>query len=199
MTPRVAGRKPKLAFHPLTPDRWPDLKRLFGRNGACAGCWCMWWRQSHSEFERRKGEKNRRAFKRIVDSGAEPGLLAYLDDKPVGWCAIQPRQAFPRMEKSRVLRPIDDAPVWCVPCLFVAKEHRGTKISIGLLVAAVRYARMKGAEIVEGYPVDPKRGRTADAFAWTGTASAFRKAGFEEVARRSQTRPIMRYHLKGRR
>lgn len=199
MSPRAAARTPKLAFHPLTPDRWPDLKRLFGRSGACAGCWCMWWRQSHSEFERRKGEENRRAFKRIVDSGAEPGLLAYVDDKPVGWCAIQPRQAFPRMENSRILKSIDDVPAWCVPCLFVAKEHRGTGISIRLLVAAVKYARKKGAEIVEGYPVEPKRGRTADAFAWTGTASAFRKAGFEEVARRSQTRPIMRYHLKRRR
>lgn len=199
MSPRAARARPKLAFHPLTPDRWPDLKRLFGRTGACAGCWCMWWRLSHAEFERRKGEKNRRAFKRIVDSGIEPGLLAYTDDEPVGWCAIQPRQAFPRMENSRILKPVDDLPVWCVPCLFVAKQHRGTRISIRLLEAAVKHARKNGAKIVEGYPVEPTKGRMADAFAWIGTASAFHQAGFREVARRSETRPIMRYHLKRRR
>jgi GNAT superfamily N-acetyltransferase len=199
MSPRAARAKPKLAFHPLTPERWPDLKQLFGRTGACGGCWCMWWRLSHSEFERRKGEKNRRAFKRIVDSGIEPGLLAYLDNEPVAWCAIQPREAFPRMENSRILKPVDDLPVWCVPCLFVAKEQRRTGVSIRMLEAAVRHARKNGAKIVEGYPVEPKKGRAADAFVWTGTASAFRKAGFEEVARRSETRPIMRYHLKRRR
>jgi GNAT superfamily N-acetyltransferase len=199
MSPRPARVKPKLAFHPLTSDRWPDLRRLFGRAGACGGCWCMWWRQSQSEFERRKGEKNRRAFKRLVDSGIEPGLLAYLDDEPVGWCAVQAREAFPRLGKSKILKPVDSQPVWSVACLFVAKEHRAGGISIRLLEAAVKHARKHGAKIVEGYPVEPRKGRTADAFAWTGTASAFRKAGFEEVARRSQTRPIMRYHLRRRR
>ncbi|UCC74683.1 MAG: GNAT family N-acetyltransferase [Gemmatimonadota bacterium] len=196
MSPRAAAARVKLEFRPLTPDRWSDLKRLFGSQGACGGCWCMWWRLSHSAFEKRKGERNRRAFKRIVDSGAQPGLLAYIDDAPVAWCAIQPRDAFPRLEGSRTLKRVDDEPVWSVACLFVAKGHRRTGVSSRLLEAAVKHARRQGAKIVEGYPVEPKKGRTADAFAWTGTASAFRKAGFTEVARRSETRPIMRCELR---
>ena len=54
-----------------------------------------------------------------------------------------------------------------------------------------------GARIVEGYPVEPRRGSMPDAFAWTGTASAFRRAGFVEVLRRSATRPIMRFVVGG--
>ncbi len=199
MPRRRPDERTTLRFESLTPERWADLKQLFGMRGACGGCWCMWWRLRHSEFEQRKGEKNRRAFKRIVDSGAEPGLLAYLDDEPVGWCAVQPREAFPRLDTSRILKPVDDEQVWSVVCLFVAKPHRREGISSRLLEAAVKHARARGARIVEGYPVEPKKGHTADAFVWTGTASAFREAGFEEVARRSGTRPIMRCYLRRRR
>ncbi|HKQ62266.1 MAG TPA: GNAT family N-acetyltransferase, partial [Candidatus Polarisedimenticolaceae bacterium] len=90
-----------------------------------------------------------------------------------------------------VLKPVDAAPVWSVSCLFVARAHRRRGISVGLLRAARRHAARHGALLVEGYPVDP-RGRAPDAFVWTGLASAFRQAGFTEVARRSPTRPIMR-------
>lgn len=192
----LAGSKGKLQTHPLTPERWPDLERLFGHNGACGGCWCMWWRQSHSEFERKKGGANKRAFKRIVGSGVVPGLLAYLDGEPVGWCAIAPRDDYPRLDRSRILRPVDDRPVWSVTCLFIARAFRRRTISHRLLKAAVEHARRQGARIVEGYPVEPRRGKTADAFVFTGIASAFRAAGFKEVSRRSPTRPIMRRHLR---
>jgi GNAT superfamily N-acetyltransferase len=156
----------------------------------------MWWRLSHADFERRKGATNRRALKRIVSSGVVPGLLAYSGGEPVGWCAVQPREAFPRLERSRILKPVDDQPVWSVTCLYIKRGHRGKGLSRQLLEAAVKHARSQGARIVEGYPVEPKSGKTADVFVFTGVASAYRKAGFKEVARRSNTRPIMRRHLR---
>ena len=76
-----------IEIKPATPELWPQLETLFGERGACAGCWCMWWRLTRSEFERSKGEPNRRSFKRIVDSGRVPGLLAFENDEPIGWCA----------------------------------------------------------------------------------------------------------------
>ncbi len=185
-----------LEFHPLTPDRWMDLERLFGERGACGGCWCMWWRLSHREFEAQKGEGNRQALRALVQAGEVPGILAYRGGQPVGWCAVAPRERFPRLARSRILRPVDEAPVWSVVCFFVAKEHRGQGVHEALLRAAAEYVRQQGGGIVEGYPVEPEEGYLPPAFAYHGLASAFRKAGFVEVARRSETRPIMRLALR---
>lgn len=187
MTPGL----PKIQFHPATPDRWHDIEWLFGERGACAGCWCMWWRLSRSEWSRNKGNRNRKALRNLVCSGAEPGVVAYADGKPAGWCAIAPRQEYPSLERSRILKPVDEQRVWSVTCFFVSRHFRRKGLSGQLLKAAVDFARDKGAHIVEGYPHDQTHA-TADVFVFTGLASAFRKAGFKEVARRSKTRPIMR-------
>jgi GNAT superfamily N-acetyltransferase len=183
-------------FYPLTAERWTDFEKLFGKRGACGGCWCMWWRLKRSEFERQKGEGNREAIKRIVDSGKVPGILAYVSNQAVAWCSVAPREAYPTLERSRTLKRVDDKPVWSIVCFFVARPFRGKGITLKLLRAAIEYVDKHGGKIVEGYPVEPKRGRMPDAFAFTGLASAFRKAGFVEVARRSETRPIMRYVIK---
>ena len=186
----------RLAFHPLTPERWPDLEALFGQRGACGGCWCMWWRLTRAEFEKKKGQANRRAFRKIVGAGEEPGILAYAGDEPIGWCAIAPRQTYPSLNRSRILKPVDEAPVWSITCFFIARPYRRRGVSIKLIDAAVRYARTRGAKIIEGYPVAPRKGSIPDAFAWTGLPAAFEKAGFREVLRRSPTRPIMRRRLR---
>jgi len=188
-----------IEIHPLTPDRWKDVESLFGPRGACAGCWCMFWRLPHREYGRGKGEGNRRAFRALVRGGAAPGLLAYAGGVPVGWCAVAPRAEYGGLGRSRVLAPVDEAPVWSVPCFFVARDFRGRGLTVRLLRAAAAYAASKGATQLEGYPIAPKAGRTADAFAWTGLVGAFEKAGFVEVARRSPTRPIMRKKLRPKR
>jgi GNAT superfamily N-acetyltransferase len=186
----------RLTFHPLTPDRWDDFERLFGERGACGGCWCMWWRLKRSLFEKQKGAGNKRAMKAIVRKGDVPGIIAYAGKEPVGWCAVAPREDYGTLERSRILKPVDDQPVWSVVCFFVERAHRGSGVSVELLKAAVAHAKRHGARIVEGYPVEPKQDRMPDAFAWFGLASAFERAGFEEVARRSPTRPIMRILVK---
>jgi GNAT superfamily N-acetyltransferase len=183
-----------LSMHPLTLNRWPDLEALFGERGACGGCWCMTWRLPRSQFEQQKGAVNKHAFRALVAAGDVPGVLAYRDGLPIGWCAIAPRDEYPALGRSRILRPVDDAPVWSISCLFVARPFRRRGLSVRLIAAATDYARERGARVVEGYPIEP-RGDAAtmpDAFVWTGLAAAFRAAGFAEVARRSDTRPIMR-------
>lgn len=153
----------------------------------------MLWRLPRKQFESQKGDGNREAMKALVESGEVPGLLAYRDGQPIGWCALAPRERYLALGRSRVLKPVDDRPCWSVSCLFVHRAHRRRGVSVGLLRAAVRHARAHGAGILEGYPVEPRGGKPIPpAFAWTGIPKAYEAAGFLEVARGSPTRPIMR-------
>ncbi len=181
---------------PVTPDNWKDFETVMGPRGATGGCWCMYLRLSHSEFEAQKGEPNKVEMKAIVDSGEIPGILAYVDGQPAGWCSVAPREVYTRLERSRVAKRVDDQPVWSVICFFVHKDYRHSGISSALLKAAIDYAKKQGAKIIEGYPVEPKKDKMPDVFAWQGFAEVFRRAGFKEVARRSETRPFMRLFLE---
>jgi GNAT superfamily N-acetyltransferase len=188
------------SFEPLVPERWDDFETLFGPRGACGGCWCMYWLASAAEFRRQQGQGNKQAMQGIVFSGKTPGILAYSSGKPVGWCALAPRPVYTRLERSRILKPLDDRPVWSVVCFFVDKPFRRQGLTVELLNAAVQFAAANGAHIVEGYPVEPKEGtmehpKMPDPFVYTGLASAFKQAGFVEEARRSETRPIMRRYI----
>ena len=182
----------KLRFFPATPDRWKDIENLFGQRGACGGCWCMTWRQSASDFQANKGDKNKAKLRGIVKKGNEPGVLAYDGDEPVGWCAVAPREQYPRLENSKIWARVDDQPVWSITCLFVKKNYRNHGLSAKLIEAATKLAKKHGGKIVEGYPQDLKGKRLPDAFVWTGLAPSFEKAGFEVAARRSENKPIMR-------
>ena len=157
----------------------------------------MTWRLPRKEFDRNKGEGNRRAFRAVVGSGAEPGVLAYAGGEPVGWCAVAPREAYPVLERSRILARVDDRPVWSITCLFVARRARRSGLSVALIRAAAAHAAGHGATVVEAYPVEPYSAQMPPAFAWTGFASAYLGAGFVEVARRSRARPIVRLELGG--
>jgi GNAT superfamily N-acetyltransferase len=190
-----------IVCRPLTPSRWDDLLELFGERGAYAGCWCMFFRTRQSEFDRgsrNKGRGNRRAFKKLVDTRGVPGLLAYVDGQPVGWCSVAPRSEFGRVERSPTTKPIDDeAGVWSIVCFYIDRYHRKSGVGSALLESAVEHARKKGARIVEGYPIDSSVRKVPNSEGYVGFQSMFEAAGFEEVARRSRSRPLMRYRIKG--
>jgi GNAT superfamily N-acetyltransferase len=189
--------------HPVTPGRWRDLVELFGEErGAYGGCWCMYFRLASTEFHegaRDHGRRNRAAMKAIVGSGSTPGLLAYMDGGPVGWVSVAPREEFGKIGRARSTKPVDDKPAWSIVCFYIDRHHRGDGVGTALLRAAVDYAREKGARLVEGYPVDPRRGKIPNAEAYYGLVSMFESAGFREVERRTPSRPIMRRALRPRR
>jgi len=186
----------KYKFFPVTNERWKDFEKLFGEKGACAGCWCMYWRLKQSVLDAQKGNGNKRAMKEIINSGKIPGILAYSEGEPIGWCSVAPREDFSKLDNTRILKPVDEKSVWSVVCFFIHKDHRKRGLSIALLNAAKIFVKSSGGKILEGYPIEPKKDKMPDAFAWTGISAAFESAGFKEVARRSETRPIMRFYLK---
>lgn len=189
----MAGRQ--ITIHPLTSGRWPDLAALFNTSATPRACWCMWFRESTGAYRANAGDANKRAFQRVVKtSAAPPGVIAYVDGQPAGWCAVAPREAYPRLQRSRTTKPIDDQPVWSVTCFFIASKVRRSGLGHALLRGAVGLAATHGARIVEGYPLMPGRMLRSDE-AYVGVSSLFEKAGFTVAARPSERRAIMRYTI----
>jgi GNAT superfamily N-acetyltransferase len=185
----------RLVFKPVTVQEWEDLEALF-RQMEHAGCWCMWWRIKRAQFDQRYGEGNRQALKTIVESGRVPGILAYLEEEPIAWCSVAPREDFPVLDRSPTLKRVDDRPVWSIVCFFVLKPFRGQGLMEALIQAAIDYAREEGARIIEAYPVIPEASRNPSQQAFTGVVTTFERMGFREVIRRSKLRPIMRYCVR---
>ena len=182
----------KLTIHPLTPDLWPAFEDLFGENGACNGCWCMYGR-IESNYRKRPRARNKADFHEIVKRGPPPGLLAFADDLAVGWCQVTPRDAVPWLDRLWRLAPIDDRPVWSLSCFYIRIGYRRKGVSRALLTAALTAARRARAPALEAYPVDAAVSPSATG---TGYASTFIRAGFATVACRDPARPVMRYDLR---
>lgn len=181
-----------LAFHPLTTSRWSDFEQLFGERGAYGGCWCMWWCSTRSEFETRGNAGNRAAMQSKVESGIIPGILAYYGRNPIGWCSIAPRTQYGSLERSPVLKRIDNEPVWSIVCFYVHKEFRRQGIMGALIDGAVDYAAQKGARIIEAYPTISRGKVLSPVSSFMGLPEIFYNHGFELVAEPSKSRLIMR-------
>lgn len=177
-----------MTVHPLTLARFADMEEVFGERGVARRCFCMHWRRPDGGHTERRDNRDR--FHDLIDDSRPPGLLGYLDDKPVGWAQVGPRSDFPTLRRSKILRAVDEADPWSINCFVVRVGYRKKGIGSGLLAAAVEYAKHKGAQIIEGYPVDGVRTTAVDYF--TGTMRMFVAEGFEEVLRRNETRPIVR-------
>ena len=193
-----------VAVLPATPERWSDVEAIFGAKGCSVarGCWCMHYRKRGSapalSNVAYRSRTYRAGLKALVDDGRSPGLVAYRGDVPVGWVSLAPREEFARLERSPVMKRVDDKSVWSIICFVVPPEHRGQGVARALLQGAIAYAREHGATIVEAYPVDKQGASKADAM-WFGAKSMYDHAGFKEVARRKPTRPVVRLELHARR
>jgi predicted GNAT family acetyltransferase len=190
-----------LVLRPLTIDRWDDLVDLFGpERGACAGCWCMWPRIRGVNFRALTKEQRRKAFRKIVEAGPPPGLLAYEGKVAVGWVAISPRAAVHRFNISRVSAPVDGEAcdlnrTWALTCFYVRNSHRRQGLTKKLAEAAIGYAKKQKAQCVEVCAIEPAR-TLSWGEAFVGVASVLRPLGPVEVARRSPKRPLLRFELR---
>lgn len=192
----------RLVVRPLTPSRWPDLARLFGRNGAYSNCWCVFQRVTGREFDAgcaNRGAANRALLHRLTDRGERPGLIGYEGGQPVGWVSVGPRPAFGRIVRSPITRldpeAAADASVWSIVCFFIPRPNRGRGIGSALLEAAVDHARRHGAGVIEGYPVDTAGRRTQSSNVFTGTLDLFHRAGFGTVAEYRRGRPLVQLRM----
>ena len=188
----------KLTVLPVTPERWPDLETLFNAKGCSVarGCWCMFYRRSGSRGPLPPGathaQANRSELKALVDAASNPpGLLGYHGKVPVGWVSLGPRDDYAKLERSPVMKPVDDQSVWSIVCFVVPAQYRNQGVARALLGGAIAYAKKRGVTLLEAYPVD-KLNRSNDDCMWFGAKSMYDNAGFTEVARRKPQRPIVR-------
>ncbi len=176
----------KLIIKPLTPELWTSLEELFGKNGACNGCWCMYWRIG-PEYKKRARDENRVDFKTIAETES-PGLIAFDDGKAVGWCQVTPKNTLPWLVKDYGFET-DNADTWCISCFYTRAGFRGNGIASALIKEAIPFAKQSGAKILEAYARDSK----TDSF--TGFPSSYLKAGFKAVDEGKYKRTIMRMEL----
>lgn len=197
----------ELEILPLTPARLPDLASLFGQGGDPKWCWCTWFRVPNSDFTKASPRRNRgvltTAVRTTAREGRAPGLIAYRDGEAIGWVSLGPRDDYERLQRSKVLAPLDDKPVWSIVCFVVARNARRQGVAKALLAAAVSYAREHGATLLEAYPVETDGERVASANVYHGTLTMFARAGFKVAERRQVNRatrahPIVRRALRQR-
>ena len=132
-------------------------------------------------------------------SATTSGLVAYLDGEPVGWCAVEPRTAYPRLphlprrvEGAR--RGQADDSVWAVTCFVTRAGFRRRGISRALARAAVELRARARRPRARGLPDDhrARRRRSPGASSTSAPASIFEAAGFTEVANPTLRRVVMR-------
>jgi GNAT superfamily N-acetyltransferase len=197
----LSEQSEQLDVHPATPARWSDVAILFEGDGP-RGCWCMYWRQSSGDYGRvEPGSRDEMLRVQVDDGPPAPGVIAYLDGVPVGWCGFGPRASMERLVRSRTIPAIDDVPVWSIVCFKVRVGYRRRGVAKALLAGAIVYARDHGAPVVEAYPIDTEGARLDVAFSYVGFTSTFEAAGFERVIQtdaQSARRPrwLMRLDLR---
>jgi GNAT superfamily N-acetyltransferase len=192
MGPEHGGRSPDFQFHPVTPERLSDLARFSEEHGKFRYCSCMRWRMTSSEYRHSPKRDRVAALEGLVQQGTPVGVLAYAQGEPVAWCSVAPRETFAALERYRALPRIDEEPVWSVVCFFVDRRFRRQGLTESLLRAAIDYARSQGAQIVEGYPVEPG----SPSYTYMGSPETFRRAGFQDVTPEGQARQVVRCYFR---
>lgn len=166
--------------HPVTEDRFEDFADVVNPNRRENHCWCLSHRLGAAQIAELGGGSRERAMRALCRSERPPGVVTYRDGVPVGWCSIGERASIPRLATSKLIRPVDDVPVWSIICVVVRGGHRRQGVTAAMLEGAVRYAASRGAPAVEAYPVDPP-GRMDLTMAFVGTRSMFARAGFRVI------------------
>ncbi|WP_133706498.1 GNAT family N-acetyltransferase [Rhizobium sp. BK313] len=185
---------------PLTSDRWDDFETLFGPSGACYGCWCTHFRVPTSDRKTMDGAAKKEFMQARVAAGPPPGLLGYIGERPVAWAQVGPRSELPQWNSPKtVSRPLDpadaeDNSVWAVSCFFMNSRDRGKGYSHRMLSEAVNFAKASGARILEGCPIERTK-QSKSVGLYVGSLRIFEAAGFSEVAKRKDGRPLMRLVL----
>jgi len=177
-----------IMIHKVTEQDFPLIEQLFGKNGACEGCWCMYWRvDTNKEYKEGCGTKNKNSLKKLVEKGKVRALIAMYGDEPAGWCTFGPRESFKRLKDYRTLKRETHPGLWSIVCFFTGSKFRRKGVSNALLVKAVDLCFENGATEIEGYPTKMTGKYT---YTYTGITTQFERLGFKHFERDGEKRAI---------
>ena len=186
---------PEIRIAPASADRFADVEHALTGGGDGGSCWCQWWMLRNKDFDAASSDERRELLRGDLEAPTPSALLAYVDGVAAGWVKVAARTEQPRLALTRNFRqspePFDDPTVWAITCFAVRREFRGTGVANRLLDAAITHARLHGARVVEGYPIDTGVTKASSNDLYHGALSSFLDAGFAEVARPHPARPIV--------
>lgn len=193
---------------PANEASWDDIAAIFGTRGVAAGCHCQWYKTRPTTWDGQQGTaivEERARQHRLQTRAGEPdaatttGLIAYVDDEPAGWVAVEPRTAYPRLQRKPLVwqdRPAEDKAddtIWAVTCFVVRVGYRKRGLMVELARAAAAFARSRGARAIEAYPMQMDEGKEATwGELFVGKDTALAAAGFREVTHPTPRRSVMR-------
>jgi ribosomal protein S18 acetylase RimI-like enzyme len=187
----------EIAVVDASAERWDDVAAVMGTRGDPARCWCQFFRLTNTQWQAGSVGDRRAALKEQAADPMPPGVLAFLDGNPTGWCGLAPRAAYPRLATSLVSKATDDEDgLWSVTCFVVSVGARRRGLSDHLLAGAIDLARRHGARLLEAYPIDVAVRSPSSSELYHGAFHVFRRAGFVEVARPKPERPVVRLRLE---
>ncbi len=184
-------------IRPATPDLWPAFEDLFGKQGACYGCWCTYFRLPPKARREQNAPRNKDMIRTRIEAGPPPGLLALESGQAAGWMQVGPRADVPEWNnRGRGSAPLEsgedlDRAVWAISCFFIRRSARGQGLTHHLVGAGLQFARANGARLVDACPMDRSRDRQSVGL-FVGSTRVFEKAGFVRMAERRPGRPLMR-------
>jgi GNAT superfamily N-acetyltransferase len=187
---------------------WADLEAIFGTTGSPGHCYCQYFKVRDRDWQSFTDQERRDRLREQTNCG-DPrarytsGLVAYLGSEPVGWVAVEPRTAYPRLPRMRTVwsgRQEDEADdsVWAVTCFVTRKGYRKRGIMYALAAATAEFARQRGARALEAYPMETEPGQELTwGELYVGARQVFAEAGFTEVSHPSRRRAVMRIDFGG--
>jgi GNAT superfamily N-acetyltransferase len=200
MDPPITAER--LTIIPANEASWEDLAAIFSAREASR---CLCQRFKIIEWIWRDSTLEERTDRFLAQTGCDDpnakttsGLVAYVDDEPAGWVAVEPRTAYPKLRTSRVHfsgrdEDKDDDGIWAVTCFVIRKEFRGRGLTYPLAKATIDFARQRGARALEGYPMITQPGKV---ITWgelhVGARQVFEDAGFVEITHPTARRVVMR-------
>lgn len=180
----------ELTFRPVTKSRWGDFEALFESRGCPSYCWCMAWRPIEGKRQDATNADRKAAMEARIKRNVPVGLLGYDGKDPVAWVSIAPKETFLKSLGGKQPKEAGEK-IWSLACMFLKRSLRKQGIGHQLIAAAIAEARKRGADVIEGYPVDPD----APSYRFMGFVPAFEKAGFKETAMAGTRRHLMRLPL----
>lgn len=182
---------------PATADRFDDLAAILSPKMNGKACWCLYYRLNSSDYRQVLDQERFDYVRDLMRETPPPGLLAYVEGEPAGWCGMGPRSSMGRLERSQTIPKIDDAPVWSIVCFTVRAGYRRQGLTHILLESAIAFAREYGAVGLEAYPIEVGEKRAPSYASYVGTTAMFTAAGFHTVTKtRSKSGHMPRWLMR---